>query len=56
MEIYWDYKIGDDFKCYKDDKNKINLYYVGSFENSNRQEYIDVMKKCVELFDANTSN
>ena len=54
LEIYWDYKIRDDFKCYKDDKNKINLYYVASFENSNRQEYIDVMKKCVELFDDNT--
>jgi len=53
-EIYWNYKLDEDFKCYKDDQNRINVYYVASFDNPNRQEYINVMKKCVELFDNNT--
>ena len=53
-QIIWDYNCEDEFKCYKDDEYKLNIYYVGTFEPEDREEYLKVMKQCVELFDKNT--
>ena len=52
-EITWNYDLDGDFKCYKDDDNKLNFYYVGTFEPSDRQKFIETLKSCVELFDGN---
>ena len=52
--IEWDYEVYD-FKCYVDTDNKINLYYVLSFEPQNRKEYIEIMEACARLFDQNTN-
>ena len=51
--IQWDYSYEQIFKCYVDVDNGINLYYVGSFEPDNREEFINILKKCVNLFDKN---
>ena len=52
--IEWNYEAAD-FKCYVDTDNKINLYYVLSFEPQNREEYIEIMEACARLFDQNTN-
>ena len=52
-DIFWNYDNEDIFKCYADVENKINFYYVASFEPSDRQEFIKTMINCVELFDKN---
>ena len=51
--IPWNYK-ENDFKCYADEGNKINIYYITSFEPENRQKFIDAIVNCVKLFDKNT--
>ena len=55
LEYKWDYETDEEdlFKCYADNGNKINIYYVGSFEPKDRKNYIETMLKCVELFDKN---
>ena len=57
--INWDAKYIDKdgnelFKCYADDDNNVNVYYISSFEASNKNEYIQTIKKCVEIFDENS--
>ena len=52
--IEWNYETSD-FKCYVDNENNINIYYVFSFEPSNRKEFIEVMEACIRLFDTNTN-
>ena len=53
-EIMWDYQYEEDFKCYRDDEHKLNVYYVETFFPDDIQEYLKVIKQCVELFDNNT--
>ena len=53
LEIGWNYDYEYIFKCYQDDENKLNFYYIASFEPSDRQEFIKTMINCVELFDKN---
>ena len=46
---------GEDlFKCYVDDDNNVNVYYIHSFEATEVDRYIDKIIKCVELFDDNS--
>ncbi len=54
LAINWNYETEDIFKCYADETNNINFYFVASFEPNDRQKYIETMLKCVELFDKNT--
>ena len=51
--IPWNYE-ENDFKCYADEDNKINIYYVTSFEPEDRESFIKAIVNCVELFDQNT--
>ena len=54
-EIIWNYDVEDIFKCYVDETNKINVYYVNSFEPTDRTKFKNAIKSCVELFDKNTN-
>ena len=50
----WDFKSEEEiFKCRADYELDINIYYISSFTPKDKQNYIDVIKKCVELFDQN---
>ena len=51
--VNWDFNLDDIFRCYSDDENKINVYYINTFDYSDRQKYIETMIKCVNLFDNN---
>ena len=51
--IEWNYSYENIFKCYVDEENRIDMYYVGSFEPYDRAEFIKTLIKCVELFDKN---
>ena len=55
--INWNYETkGEDedfFKCFEDTTNKINIYYITSFNPSKIDRYISVIKYCYELFDKN---
>jgi hypothetical protein len=52
-EFTWTYNAEDIFMCTVDETNKINFYYVESFEPSDRNNFKEIIKKCVELFDKN---
>lgn len=52
--IPWNYEVEDSFKCYCDEDNKINIYYVMSFSPKDRSIFYNTIVKCVELFDKNT--
>ena len=51
-EITWNYNFSYIFKCRVDTINKINVYYINSF-NGNISQFSDIIKKCGELFDTN---
>ena len=55
--IIWNYETkGEDedlFKCFEDETNKINIYYITSFNPIKKDRYIEVIKYCYELFDKN---
>ena len=44
----------DLFKCYADDDSNVNVYYISSFEAAKKNEYIQIMKQCAEIFDENS--
>ena len=56
--IDWNYETtGDDkdkFKCYEDNENEINIYYISSFIPEKKNNYIQIINYCYELFDKNT--
>lgn len=43
----------DIFKCYEDAVNEINVYYISSFDTSNKDRYIKIIEDCYMLFDKN---
>ena len=52
--IPWNYD-EDDIKCYADETNLVNIYYIASFEPQDRARFIKTIVNCVELFDKNTN-
>lgn len=54
VKVIWNYNAENDFMCYVDEVNKINYYYVGSFEPEDRNNFKKVIKDCVEIIDKNT--
>ena len=53
-QLTWSYNAEDIFMCAVDETNKINFYYVESFEPIDRNNFKEVIKNCVELIDKNT--
>ena len=53
-KVDWNYDAEDMFKCYVDETNKVNYYYVDSFEPYDRQNFKEVIKNCSEVIDKNT--
>ena len=51
--ISWNFNAEEMFKCYADEENKINFYYINSFAPEDRQKYIETIINCVDLFDEN---
>ena len=52
--IYWNYKSNDEYlKCYTDNKNEINIYYIISFESEDKNNFYNTLQKCCTLFDGN---
>jgi hypothetical protein len=55
--IIWNYQTyGEDegiIKCYEDKYNQVNFYYITSFNPKNREEFIETVINCCELFDKN---
>jgi hypothetical protein len=56
-EINWNYETNrdeeDGIKCYEDTTNEINVYYISSFLPDNKDNYINVINDCYNLFDKN---
>ena len=52
-EFTWIYNAEDIFMCTIDETNKINFYYVESFEPTDRNNFKEIIKKCAELIDKN---
>ena len=55
-EIFWDYKYEseDSFNCFEDDVNKINIYYISTFNAKYKERFLETIKNCYSLFDNNT--
>ena len=54
-DFKWIYNYNNLFKCRVDDKNKVNVYLVKQFGDSdNIDKYFQTIEKCVILFDSNT--
>ena len=56
-EIYWNYKEKNELlKCYEDNNNEINIYYISSFNvyGRDKDDYIKIIENCYKLFDTNT--
>ena len=54
-DFKWIYNYNNLFKCRVDDKNKVNVYLVKQFGDSdNIDKYFRTIEKCVILFDSNT--
>ena len=53
-QFTWSYNAENIFMCTVDEKNQINYYYIESFEPTDRNNFKDVIKNCVELIDKNT--
>ena len=52
-QINWNFKNGDDIKCYEDSIKEINIYYISTFAPDNKDNYLKVIEYCSELFDKN---
>ena len=53
-QFTWSYNAEDMFMCAVDETNKINFYYIESFEPNDRNYFKEVIKNCAELIDGNT--
>ena len=52
--INWYHKTKDDtFKCYEDTVNKINVYYISSFDPPDKTDFIKAFEDCYKHFDNN---
>ena len=51
--ILWNYEAEEIFKCYQDETNKLNIYYISSFLPEDIEEYKKTIIQCVKLFDEN---
>ena len=51
--IYWNHEAEQIFKCYYDETNKLNIYYISSFMPEDKEEYKKTIIECVKLFDQN---
>ena len=52
-QINWNFKNGDDIKCYEDSINEINIYYISTFAPNSKDNYLNIIEYCSELFDKN---
>ena len=51
--FYWNYEYDDILKCHIDNENKLNTYYINSFEAKNIDIFIETLENCYKLFDNN---
>ena len=49
----WNYEYEDILKCSADETNEVNIYYITSFEPSNKNEFNETIENCYKLFDNN---
>ena len=52
-QIVWDYECEDILKCSADTVNQVNIYYITSFQPSNRDDFNKTIQNCYKLFDDN---
>jgi hypothetical protein len=53
-QMTWSYNAENMFMCGVDETNKINFYYVESFEPKDRNKFKETIKSCAELIDKNS--
>ena len=53
FEIYWNYECEDILKCFEDKTNQINIYYITSFQPSDKELFNETLENCYKLFDDN---
>ena len=54
-DFKWIYNYNNLFKCRVDDKNKVNVYLLKQFGDSdNIDKYFQTIEKCAKLFDSNS--
>lgn len=51
--FFWNYEYEDILKCYFDQTNQVNIYYISSFEPSNKDKFNQTLEKCYKLIDDN---
>ena len=51
--ITWDFKVDKIFKCYCDELNQMNIYYISSFLPEDKEKFKKTIKNFVERFDKN---
>ena len=52
--IQWNYNYSSLFKCRVDEKNKVNVYFINKFGDSEIIDgFSEIILKCAELFDTN---
>ena len=51
--IIWNYECEDILKCSADETNQVNIYYISSFQPSNKNRFNETLVKCYKLFDEN---
>lgn len=51
--IYWNYQCEDILKCFADENNEINIYYISSFQPSDKNKFNKTIENCYKLFDEN---
>ena len=52
-EIFWNYECEDILKCFEDKANQINVYYITSFQPSDKELFNKTLENCYKLFDNN---
>ena len=51
--INWNYECEDILKCSSDQTNQINIYYISSFQPSDKELFNQTLENCYKLFDDN---
>ena len=51
--INWNYECEDILKCSADQTNQINIYYITSFQPSDKELFNQTLENCYKLFDDN---
>ena len=52
--LRWNYEYEDILKCVADETNQVNIYYITSFEPSNKNNFNKTIENCYTLFDNNS--